>query len=90
MPRETLREQLTALHDTLQEIEGADASAMEEMHSVAADLDRLLSSSEAASEESVHGIRTRLAELGLQFETEHPRVASLITQITNLLGSIGI
>ena len=84
--RRSLTELLDDLHRELRDAAALDEDARQQLHGVMDEIGQLLEPTAGASE----GLNRRLQELALRFETDHPRVAATISQLTDSLARMGI
>ena len=91
---ERLRSEVATLQAILKGDEPLDANAKASLLEIANDLQSVLTESDASTEEAtpeeVQGLSDRLRAFLLDFELEHPRLTSTVTQVNELLSSIGI
>lgn len=88
MTTDALKEKLKELHAAL---DGAhvDAELSELLHVLDADIRALLSkSSPGQSGES--GLATRTQTISARFATKHPKLAPVLSELTDMLASLGI
>jgi hypothetical protein len=83
-----LKEQLAALHASLQQTAAVDAQTRELLLQILSDITRLLGAPGGVTEQ--HPITTRLEELAVQFEAEHPSVGTAVRQLVDALAKAGI
>lgn len=83
MPQNELKQQLQALHDTLQQHPLLDEDSQALLQSIAADIDEV----EAAN---AADLSERVQEQAVRFEQEHPTLAEVLRQIVDTLGRIGV
>ncbi len=86
--QDELRDKLQTLHEILETVDEVADDTKEEMRVVASHLDRVLDDEVAEADRSRIGKRWR--ETILSFETQHPRLALAIEEITNILANAGI
>lgn len=79
---------LTMLHELLEDVEQVSPETKEAMQTVATDLSRILER-ETLEEDWSH-LRQRWREAVLDFESQHPRLAQAVDQITSALANAGI
>ena len=84
--RRRLRELLDELHRELGDLRSLDEDAREQLHGAMDEIQQVLEPTSGAGE----GLNRRLQELALRFETDHPRVAATISQLTDSLARMGI
>jgi len=102
--RESLQVLLAKVHERLSESGWLDESSQAQLRQIESDIERALQQQKVASkapivapapvatgeasEEEDHG--SRLEELAVRFEAEHPSLAASLRQLTDLLGKAGI
>ncbi len=90
MQREELLQALRDLQSELAELEQIDPQTEAALSKVNAEVDRLLDPEDPTTAEDVdtssNGVRGYL----LEFEAEHPRIASLLGQLADGLANLGI
>ena len=84
--RRRLSELLDDLHRELRDAAALDEDARGQLHGLMDEIGQLLEPTPGPSE----GLNRRLQELALRFETDHPRVAATISQLTDSLARMGI
>lgn len=86
-----LKEQLAALHATLERTKSVDAHTQELLMAVLSDVTRLLGAPTAdpLSNED-RPLTERLEELAVQFEADHPAVGTAVRQLIDALAKAGI
>ncbi len=89
MHNDDLRDKLESLHDALANVGNLDEQTAAAMKQVATDIDRLIDQDNVPGDQ-VLGIRERIDDLMLGFESEHPKLASVLSQLTDLLSGMGI
>jgi hypothetical protein len=91
MPREKLRRLLNRLHEELTDAPPMDDTERAMLRDIAEDIRSVLSAEGDLAETATEPNLTRsLGEATAQFEASHPRLVSVLTQISDLLRSIGI
>jgi len=87
MPKETLRKNL---HELQAELTLTEQKLDTELHSllrnVADDIEHLLGDEPTAARSG----KEQLEEIALKFETDHPRIASIIGEVADTLSKMGI
>jgi uncharacterized protein YukE len=83
MPRNELKQQLQALHETLKESPQVDDETQTLLQQIAVDIGELEVGNAADLSE-------RVQEQAVQFEQEHPALAEILRQIVDTLGRIGV
>ena len=87
MPRETLRENLQKLHEELASTSGGlDEETRVLLRGVADDIEHVLGEKSVESE----SVRGRMEHAALKFESEHPRLAGILSDVTDALTKLGI
>ena len=90
--KEQLREELARLHSLLEQVDESDATLDAEtrasLHVVARDMHRVLDGDATPADWPSLGERWR--EAILDFESQHPRMAQVVEQITSMLARSGI
>ncbi len=91
MNGDSLRLKLERIHESLATAEGLDNSTVEAMKTVAADIQRIIDApDESDMTDELTTIRQRVHDMVDEFETKHPHITDVLSQITDLLASIGI
>jgi hypothetical protein len=91
MNGDSLRLKLERIHESLATAEGLDDSTVEAMKTVAADIQRIIDApDESDMTDELTTIRQRVHDMVDEFETKHPHITDVLSQITDLLASIGI
>jgi len=85
---EHLRQRLAELQRELDEIESLDAPARDRLEAAIGDVDDAIHQREEA--DHPHSLAERLEDTAGDFEASHPRIASIINGIANVLGQSGI
>jgi hypothetical protein len=85
-PGERLRGELEKLHAELARARSVDEDSRALLHTLAADIERVLEQSGEAG----RGLRARVEQLAVRFETDHPRLAATLNQLTDSLARMGI
>lgn len=87
MPKETLRKNLIELQT---ELASAEQKLDSELHTllrgVATDIEHLLGDEPTAARSG----KEQLEEIALKFESEHPRLSSIISEVADALSKMGI
>jgi hypothetical protein len=81
-----LRDDLERLHAELARARAVDDESRALLHTLAGDIERVLEQSGEAG----RGLRARVEQLALRFETDHPRLAATLNQLTDSLARMGI
>ena len=89
MERRQLEELLESLHRELGNAEAVDEDSRSLLHGM---MDEIRQALERSGEDADGGspLNRRLQELALRFETDHPRIAATISQLTDSLAKMGI
>ena len=91
MPRQRLTEALSALHQQLESTEQIEAeereALLQAMREIQEALDRAGGETEAAARDSLSGRVTALVE---DFETSHPKLAEILSSVSETLANLGI
>lgn len=94
MPEKRLREELTRLHDELEQASSVDRASRELLEDLMTDIRRLLDAPPAASggedDEDDDGLADRLGDAVRHFEDEHPNLAVAVGRIATALSNLGI
>ena len=91
MNDDSLQSKLERIHESLATAEGLDESTVEAMKTVAADIQRIIDApDESDTADELTSIRQRVRDMVDEFETKHPHITEVLSQITDLLASIGI
>ncbi len=85
MKNDRLQQLLKELHKELGATEALDPQSRGLIEQVLNDVDRIEQHLEPPA-----SIETRLREVVLQFESEHPRLATTVRQLADALGKLGI
>ena len=87
--RQTLRELLEKLHDELEHTDAADEASRERIRYLEADIRTLLDRSDDDAERD-DPMLERFQESIDHFETTHPQLTMMISQISTILSNAGI
>ena len=88
MSREELQQTLGALHESLVDVNEVDDKTRELLHSITADIERLLADEQPeAPDESFSG---RIKDLVVEFEARHPQISGLLERLSDGLANLGI
>jgi len=97
MNPETLRDQLSRLHEELKTARSVDPRSSELLIEVLADIHRLLDSTNTPSAVEQPSappapatLTDRLEKVAVQFEVDHPALASSSRRLIDLLGKAGL
>lgn len=85
MREQSLQVQLQALHDILQNSPQLDEATHTLLIQIACDINNLDSASAPPND-----LTDLLQEQVIQFENEHPAISTILRQITDTLGRIGV
>lgn len=86
MGQETLKQQLSRLHDELASEEDLDPETRALLIRVSDDIERVLHEDEADGA----SIKARVESAALEFEASHPRLSRFMSEITDTLAKIGV
>jgi hypothetical protein len=89
MTSQNLRELLEKLHKELEQIEVTDQAGREKLRDLKEDIRSLLERSEE-QEENDESMLERLQESIDHFETTHPRLTMMLSQMMTILSNAGI
>ena len=89
MDRNRLDKLLADLRAELTDARGLDEQSRASLRQLAEDVGRLATSAQPAPERHATAIE-ELENTALRFETEHPRLASVLGQVMDALGRMGI
>ncbi|MBW2279474.1 MAG: DUF4404 family protein [Deltaproteobacteria bacterium] len=89
MEKRHLEELLESLHRELGDADTVDEDSRSLLHGM---MDEIRQALERSGEDADGGspINRRLQEIALRFETDHPRIAATISQLTDSLAKLGI
>jgi uncharacterized coiled-coil protein SlyX len=90
MEKKQLQATLQELSDALTQAEPIDDQTRELLQSVTGKLQQLLQQEKGLSREDVGPVDRDLKALLLRFETEHPRLTSILGRIADGLANVGI
>ena len=85
MPRESLKQQLQQLHDTLQQHPQLDDESRELLQSIAGDV-----AGQTEAGQADEALTEQLQQQAIRFEQDHPTLAGVLRQIVDTLGRIGV
>lgn len=88
MDSSDLRKTLDKLRAQLGSAPRIDAESRELLRRLSADIDRLVDQPPSQAAESSH--RSRLEELEVRFEVEHPALAQTVRELIDALGKAGL
>jgi predicted nucleic acid-binding Zn-ribbon protein len=89
MEAEKLSQLIARLHHELSTAETLDDDSRNQLQDLTGDIERLTASGESAREYR-ESTASQLEEAALRFESEHPRLSSVIGQLMDSLGKMGI
>jgi Domain of unknown function (DUF4404) len=84
-----LHKQLESLHSELARTNKIDRESRDLLAAVLNDISRLLDPSQPNPEDE-HSLTTRLDEMAVQFEAEHPTLGTAIRRVVDTLAKAGI
>ncbi len=87
MSKETLKQQLSHLHEELASGESLDPETRELLARVSRDIEHVLDEEQESDNAS---IGARIESAALDFEVSHPRLARFLTEITDTLAKLGV
>ncbi len=89
---ERLREVLQELHESLESSELIDAALHAPLRSAMEEIGRSLDSTHdaRAAARKQHSLSSRISELALEFEADHPTIAGTLNRLTHMLSNLGI
>ncbi len=90
MNREELQTTLSSLHAELTIATTVDDQTRELLTTLADDIHRLSEQENADSHDEVEPLSARLQDFMLKFETEHPRLTTALSQVSDALANLGI
>jgi hypothetical protein len=83
-----LQKLLRELHAELGSTESIDAEARNQLQDLARDIQTVVDAAADGNEQQ--GGQHQLQQAVLEFETEHPRIAGILSQIADALAKLGI
>ena len=89
MSEESLRELLARVHERLSQSGSIDAESRRLLGALMQDIGRALGDT-PADNSAVSGHVPRLEALAVRFEADHPALAELLRQLTDVLAKLGI
>lgn len=89
MTTDALKEKLKELHAALEGAQGVDAELSELLHVLDSDIRALLSKS-APAQGGQSRLATRTQGISARFAAEHPKLAPVLRELTDMLASLGI
>lgn len=87
---EELRRELEKLHEMLADVDDVDDATVEGLTRVSKEIESVLQAGHAAASPEVESVQQSWNDLVLSFESNHPRLTSILTRITDSLSGIGI
>ena len=92
MDKKALTQKLRELQAQLEAAENVDEQTLTQLQEVTDDLSRLAQEQRRprASQEEVESINSRLQNLLVTFEADHPRLTSVLQQVIDGLANLGI
>ncbi len=90
MPREALRDTLNNLRSTLQERDSLDSDSLELLAQLHEDIEVLLELSSEARPEQHAQVQTHLSSSLQRLEATHPQLSSAMSNLLNILNSMGV
>jgi hypothetical protein len=90
MENKRLIESLQNVHDELIQAERVDPEALELLRTLTRDIERVLSKRSNVTTDEAEPASSRLRELLLKFEAEHPDLAAAIGKVADGLAAMGI
>jgi hypothetical protein len=91
MPRETLQQNLQALHAELGATEDLDQELRVLLKQVAEDIEALLENeAQPPGATPAHTLRARLEETTVKFEADYPRLSHILGDLTDTLTKLGV
>ena len=89
MDKQELLDTLRTLHDELSETERIDDETRQLLHDVTDDIHRVLDN-DSETTATDKPVSSRLQELLVKFEIEHPKIGGLIERLSDALANMGI
>lgn len=92
MDKKALTQTLQQLRDELSQAQQVDGETRTLLEGVTDDIDRLLQRGAAQPHDKheVDSLSSRLSDLLVKFEAEHPRLTVVLSQVTDGLANLGI
>ncbi len=89
---ERLRELLQELHEALESAEPIDPTLHAPLQGAMEEIGRSLDPThdEGAAARKHHSLSSRISELALEFEADHPTIAGTLNRLTHMLSNMGI
>ena len=89
MPKKALQQQLTELHEELATAAELDPELRHLLREVAGDIENVLD--ETAEQDRIdEDLLGRVRQATVDFEAEHPRLAQILSELTDALAKLGI
>ncbi len=89
MQKRQLEDLLETLHRELGDAEAVDEDSRSLLHGMMDEIRQALERS-GKGEDTRGPLNRRLQDLALRFETDHPRIAATLSQLTDSLAKMGI
>ncbi len=86
MSQESLKEQLKALHEALNDAPDLDPESYNLLLKIAEDIEAV----EVIEQPQITDLGDTLQEQIIQFDQDHPALSAILRQLTDTLGRIGI
>ncbi|NOY41793.1 MAG: DUF4404 family protein [Planctomycetes bacterium] len=90
MPKKDLAETLAKVHSELAGAQSIDDDTRQLLTKLTEDIQRILEQDEPQSSDGGEPLSDQVADLMLQFETEHPDLTSALNQVAAALANLGI
>jgi Domain of unknown function (DUF4404) len=90
MDKKVLLSRIDSLRKDLQNIDDVDSTVIEALERIASDIQVLVEEKESPSNSEHTERHSFLAEQIEQFETKHPTVTQILSQMTDFLAAVGI
>lgn len=90
MEKKHLLSTVETLHAELAGSDEVDADTRALLETLADDIRRLLEQEDAESSEHLGPLSARVHDLVLRFETDHPRLTTVLNQVADGLSNLGI
>jgi preprotein translocase subunit SecA len=88
MSQQTLKQQLSRLHEELASGESLDPETRELLARVSRDIERVLDEEDVDVDRA--SIMARVETAALDFEASHPRLSRFLSEITDTLAKLGV
>lgn len=89
MPEQKLRQLVENLHDELDRTDSVDDESRAMLQELTGDIDQLVAQDEMATEQRADTAQ-QVQEAAARFESEHPRLATVLSEIVDTLVKLGI